>query len=52
MTLNAVYYPSTSDGGITEAAPSGQGNIKQKFGRAMSPTKLMVRISDEITVNP
>jgi hypothetical protein len=48
----AIYYLGTSDGAITATPPSASGSIKQKVGRAMSNTKLFVRISDEFTVNP
>jgi hypothetical protein len=51
LTPGAVYYLDTVDGEITATAPSGSGSIKQKVGRAMTTTKLFVRISDEITVN-
>jgi hypothetical protein len=51
LTPGAVYYLNTVDGGITATPPSAGGTIKQKVGRAMSATKLMVRISDEIVLN-
>lgn len=52
LTPGVVYYLDTVDGGITATPPSGGGNIKQRVGRAMGATKLFVRISDDITVNP
>jgi len=52
LTPNAIYYLDTVDGGITSTPPSGNGNIKQKVGRAMTATRLFVRISDEIVLNP
>lgn len=52
LTPNATYYLDTADGGITPTPPSGSGSIKQKVGRAMTATKLFVRISDEIVQNP
>jgi hypothetical protein len=46
-----IYYLGTSDGAITATSPSAGGSIKQKVGRAMTATKLFVRISDEIVLN-
>lgn len=51
LVPGTVYYLATVDGGITATAPTAGGSIKQKVGRALSTTKLFVRISDEIVVN-
>lgn len=50
LTPGAVYYLSTTDGEITATPPSGSGNIRQKVGRALSATTLLVKISDEVEV--
>lgn len=51
LTPGAVYYLDTTDGEITDTAPSAGGTIAQKVGRAWSTTKLMVNISNEIVTN-
>ena len=51
LTPGSVYYLDSSDGAITITSPSSAGTIKQKVGRALSVSKLMVNISNEITVN-
>lgn len=41
LTAGAVYYLSTTAGGVTSTAPSSSGNVVQRIGRAASTTVLI-----------
>lgn len=49
LTPGSVYYLGV-DGAISILGPSKSSYTKQKVGRAMTATKLFVRISDETTL--
>ena len=42
LTAGAVYFLSTTAGGLTTAAPSGSGNFVIKVGMAVSSTELEI----------
>ena len=42
LTAGAIYYASTTAGGITTTAPSGSGDIVRIIGYALSTTELFV----------
>jgi len=42
LTAGAIYYASTTAGGITTTAPSGTGDIVRIIGYALSTTQLFV----------
>jgi len=50
LTGGAMYFLSTTAGGVTSTAPSGSGNIVQKVGRALSATEINVEFSDPIVL--
>jgi hypothetical protein len=50
LTLGAVYYLSTTAGGITTTAPSASGNVVQRIGRAISATELLFQPQEPITL--
>lgn len=49
LASNATYYLSTTAGMLTTTPPSGNGQIVQVIGRAMSPTILDISIASTIT---
>ncbi len=50
LTLGALYFLSTTAGGITTTAPSGSGNVVQRIGRAISATELLFQPQEPITL--
>lgn len=50
LTLGAVYYLSTTAGGITTTPPSGSGNVVQRIGRAISATEVLFQPQEPITL--
>jgi hypothetical protein len=50
LTGGAMYFLSTTAGGVTSTPPSGAGNIVQKIGRALSATEINVEFSDPIVL--
>ena len=40
LTPGALYYTSTTAGGVTTTVPSASGNVVQSVGRALSATEL------------
>lgn len=50
LTIGARYYLDTTAGGITATPPSGDGNVVQYVGRAISTTEIIFEPHDAITV--
>ena len=50
LTPGAVYYLSTTAGGVTTTPPSGSGNVVQRVGRAVSATELTFEPGEPITL--
>jgi hypothetical protein len=50
LTGGAMYFLSTTAGGVTSTAPSASGNIVQKLGRALSDTEINFEPSDPIVL--
>jgi len=52
LTEGTRYYLDITAGGITATPPSGQGDIQQVLGRALSTTRMLISINQEYVVNP
>jgi hypothetical protein len=50
LTGGAMYFLSTTAGGVTSTAPSASGNVVQKLGRALSATEINFEPSDPIVL--
>lgn len=50
LTVGAVYYLSTTAGGITATAPSAENNVVQTVGKAKSATELIFEPGEPITI--
>jgi hypothetical protein len=50
LNPGAVYYLATTAGGVTDAPPSGSGNVVQRVGRALSATELTFEPGEPITL--
>jgi len=50
LTGGAVYFLSTTAGGVTSTAPSSSGNVVQRIGRALSATEINVEFSTPIVL--
>ena len=50
LTLGALYYLSTTAGGVTTTAPSASGNIVQTLGRAMSTSRIAFERGEPIEI--
>lgn len=50
LTLGALYFLSTTAGGVVSTAPSSSGNVVQRIGRAISATELLFQPQEPITL--
>lgn len=50
LTLGALYFLSTTAGGVTATAPSSSGNVSQRIGRAISTSELLFQPQSPITL--
>ena len=50
LTAGAIYYLSTTAGGVTSTAPSGSGNVVQRIGRATDTTVLTFQPSAPVVL--
>lgn len=51
LTVGAIYYLSTTAGGVTITAPSASGNVVQEIGKTLSATELLFRPRAPITIS-